>query len=231
MISSQENATVAALEELGYTVPAKLRVAGAVKGTGAAGIVRKDDVVVALDGKPVTSYTDLVKNLERIKPGQKVSLGIERDGVRRDVNVVTGKRKGGGSQLGVLIDPSFTLPVKVKIQLEDIGGPSAGNMFALGIIDKLTPADEANGKVIAGTGTMDVDGTVGPIGGIRLKLAGAVRDGATWFIAPAGNCNEVVGHIPAKLHVVKVSNLHESREAMIAIGAGKGSTLPTCTAS
>jgi len=230
MISSQENATVAALEELGYAVPARLRVAGTVEGTGAVGVVQEGDVVVALEGKAVATYTDLVDALARIEPGQRVSLGIERDGAPLDVEIVTGERQGGGSQLGVFIDPSFELPVDVTIQIEDIGGPSAGTMFALGIIDKLTPEDEANGVVIAGTGTMDVDGTVGRIGGIRQKLVGAWRDGATWFIAPAGSCDEVVGNVPGALQVVKVETLHEARGAMEAIGAGRGDSLPTCTA-
>lgn len=230
MISSQENATVAALEELGYTVPARLGVAGTVEGTGAVGIVKEGDVVVALEGEAVATYTELVDALKQIEPGQRVSLGIERAGKRLDVEIVTGERQGGGSQLGVFIDPSFDLPVDVTIKIEDIGGPSAGTMFALGIIDKLTPADEANGVVIAGTGTMDVDGTVGRIGGIQQKLAGARRDGATWFIAPAGNCDEVVGNVPALLHVVKVETLREARVAMTAIGAGRGDSLPTCDA-
>jgi len=230
MISSQENATVAALEELGYTVPARLGVAGTVEGTGAVDVVKKGDVVVALAGKAVATYAALVDDLKGIEPGERVSLGIERDGARLDVEIVTGAREGGGSQLGVFIDPTFDLPVDVTIKIEDIGGPSAGTMFALGIIDKLTPADEANGVVIAGTGTIDVDGTVGRIGGIRQKLAGARHDGATWFLAPAGNCDEVVGNVPARLHVVKVATLHEARTAMEAIGAGRGRSLPTCDA-
>ena len=229
MISSQENATVAALTELGYTVPATLGVAGAVAGSGAVGVVRKGDVIVAFDGAPVATYANLIAALARMKPGERASLGIERAGARLDVVIVTGKRASGGSQLGVYIDPTFKLPVDVKIKIENIGGPSAGTMFALGIIDKLTPEDEANGVVIAGTGTMDVDGKVGPIGGIRLKLMGARNDGARWFIAPAGDCDEVVGHIPGGLHVVKVSTLHEARLAMVAIGAGRGGSLPTCS--
>lgn len=228
MISSQENATVAALEELGYAVPARLEVAGTVDGTGAVGVAAQGDVVVALEGSAVATYTALVEALSRVEPGRRVSLGIERDGAPLDLEIVTGERAGGGSQLGVLIDPRFELPVDVTIQIEDIGGPSAGTMFALGIIDKLTPADEADGVVIAGTGTMDVDGTVGPIGGIRQKLVGARRDGATWFLAPADNCDEVVGNVPGGLRVARVATLHDARAAMTAIGAGRGDTLPTC---
>ncbi|MNW62441.1 Lon protease 1 [compost metagenome] len=117
----------------------------------------------------------------------------------------------------------------MKIQIDDIGGPSAGTMFALGIIDQLTPEDEADGNVIAGTGTMSVEGNVGPIGGIQQKLYGAERDGATWFLAPESNCDEVVGNVPEGLNVVKIATLEDARDAMVAIGAGEGASLPTCT--
>ncbi|NMR19026.1 PDZ domain-containing protein [Cellulomonas fimi] len=230
MVSSQENATVAALEELGYEVPAELRVAGAVAGTGADGVVEEGDVLLSLEGEPVESYTELVRTLARTEPGTTVTLGLVRDGEPLDVDVVTGERAGGGSQLGVFIDPVFDLPVDVTIQIEDIGGPSAGMMFALGIIDTMTPEDELDGAVIAGTGTVDVDGKVGPIGGIRQKLFGAVRDGADWFLAPGANCDEVVGNVPDDLRVVRVETLGEARAAMEAIGAGAGDALPTCEA-
>jgi len=231
MTSSQENATVAALEELDYDVPATLHVAGAVEGSGAAGVVLDGDVLVTFEGAPVTSYTGLLDALGEVEPGATVTLGVLRDGEPLDLAVVTGQREGGGSQLGVFIDPRFDLPVDVTIRIEDIGGPSAGLMFALGIIDRLTPQDEVAGVVVAGTGTMDVDGTVGPIGGIQQKLAGARRDGATWFLAPADNCDEVVGHVPDGLSVVRVESLSDGRAAMEAIGAGDGDTLEACTAA
>ena len=230
MVSSQENATVAALEELGYVVPATLTIAGTQDGSGAAGVLLKDDVLVTLDGAPLTTFTQLTDSLKATAAGSTVHLGITRAGAPVDVDVVTGARDGGGSQLGVFVDPVFDLPIDVKIKIDDIGGASAGTMFALGIIDKLTPEDEANGQVIAGTGTMDASGDVGEIGGIRQKLAGARRDGATWFLAPASNCSDVVGHVPSGLRVVRVATLHEAREAVIAIGAGAADSLPTCTA-
>jgi PDZ domain-containing protein len=232
MVSSQENATVAALEELGYTVPVTLTVHDTVDGTGAVGVLEPDDVLLSYDGTALDSYGHLIDLLDATDPGSTVTLGIRRAGQDLDVDVVTGARQdGSGSQLGVYIDPTFDPPVDVTIQIDRIGGSSAGTMFALGIIDKLTPEDEAAGQVIAGTGTMDLNGAVGPIGGIRQKLAGAVRDGATWFLAPAENCDEVVGHVPDGLRVVEISTLHEAREAVEAIGAGTGDDLPTCTAS
>lgn len=119
---------------------------------------------------------------------------------------------------------------RVTMHVDDIGGPSAGMMYALGLIDKLTSADETGGMTIAGTGTMDESGKVGAIGGIRLKMIGAKRDGATWFLAPEANCDEVVGHVPDGLRDVSVSTLDEAYQALVAIGEGKGADLPHCTA-
>ena len=121
--------------------------------------------------------------------------------------------------------------VKVQLHMEDIGGPSAGMMYALGVIDELTAEDETGGLTIAGTGTINIKGKVGAIGGIRLKMLGAKRDGATWFLAPESNCDEVVGHVPDGLRDVSVSTLEEAYEALTAIGEGRGESLPHCAVS
>lgn len=231
MTSSQENATVAALEELGYTVPTTMRIAGTVEDGPAQGKLQEDDVLVSVDGVTMATYAQLIDLLKVTDPGTTLTIGVQRDGQAVDVPVVAEAKDGGGSQLGVYIDPTFDLPVDVSIKIEDIGGSSAGTMFALGIIDRLTPQDEANGVHIAGTGTMDLNGDVGPIGGIRQKMAGSVRDGATWFLAPADNCDEVVGHVPDGLNVVRIDTLHGAREAVEAIGSGDTADLPTCTAA
>ena len=111
-----------------------------------------------------------------------------------------------------------------------MGGPSAGLMFTLGAITRVTPEDETNGVTIAGTGTMEKDGKVGPIGGVRLKLLGARRDGAKWFLVPASDCAEAYGHIPEGIRDVRVSTLSEAYDAVVAIGQGKAASLPHCTA-
>ena len=229
MISSQENATVAALEELGYEVPTVLNVAGVAEGTGAEGVLLEGDVVVAVDGHDVPSFSELSARMDDVEPPGSVVIGVDRDGVRQDLEVTTVDDGNGRALLGVFIDPVFDLPVDVTIAIEDIGGPSAGTMFARGIIDLLTEEDEANGLTIAGTGTMDLTGAVGPIGGIQQKMAGAARDGATWFLAPQDNCDEVVGNVPGGLQVVKTGTLAEARAAVAAIGSGDGGSLPTCT--
>lgn len=229
MTSSQENATVAALSQLGYTVPATLTVAGTVDGTDAAGKLADGDVLTSIDGRHLSDYQTLVTTLAAVTPGSTITLGITRGGTTTDVPIVTGTRSdGNGALIGVFIKPTFDFPVDVKIQIDGIGGPSAGMMFALGIIDRLTPANEANGQDIAGTGTIDVTGNVGAIGGIRQKMVGAARDGATWFLAPTPNCNEVVGHVPAGLRVVSVATLKDALTAVTDIGAGTTSGLPTC---
>ena len=228
MVSSQENATVSALEELGYEVPTTLTVDGTMEGSGAQGVVEEGDVVTSLDDVPVASFADLSAGMDGVGAGDDVTLGVMRDGEPYDLTVTTTDDGTGRAILGLFIDPTFDLPVDVSIQIDDIGGPSAGTMFALGIIDLLTPQDEANGTVIAGTGTMDLTGTVGPIGGIQQKLVGAQRDGATWFLAPAGNCDEVAGHVPDGLSVLRIATLHDAVLALNAIGDGTAADLPGC---
>ncbi|WP_127126740.1 PDZ domain-containing protein [Georgenia sp. SYP-B2076] len=242
MTSSQTNATVAALEELGYDVPMVLTVDGTAPGSGAEGALLRGDVITSVrpDGAGTTqvrTFSELAAVLATTAAGTTVAVGVERDGEPRTVDITTiaHPRTGdghepAGSILGVRLVPDVTLPVDISFDIDNIGGPSAGTMFALGIIDTLTPGEMTGGKAIAGTGTMDLSGTVGPIGGIQLKLIGAERDGARWFLAPADNCAEVVGHVPDGLHVVKVATLAEARDAVEAIGAGEGGELPTCTA-
>lgn len=121
--------------------------------------------------------------------------------------------------------------VKVGLHIEDIGGPSAGMMYTLGILDKLTPENETGGKTIAGTGTIEKSQKIGAIGGIRLKMIAAKRDGATWFLAPKDNCDEVVDNVPEGLRVVRVNTIDEAYKALKAIGSGRGANkLPSCSA-
>ena len=118
--------------------------------------------------------------------------------------------------------------IDVDMHVEGIGGPSAGMMYALGLIDKLTPESETGGRTIAGTGTIDAEGNVGAIGGVRLKMLSAKRDGATWFLAPEANAAEVAGNVPEGLRDVCVSTLSEAYDALTAIGQGRGDDLPHC---
>jgi len=235
MSSSQQSAQAAALTALDipYTMTTTVTVAQVVKGAPAAGILKAGDVLETVNGAAVTSLAALQAVIRANGVDTPVTFGITRDGAAQTVEVTpTISADTKKPAIGIYTGGSstFTFPFDVKIQLQDVGGPSAGMMLALGIYDKLTPGTLVGGTHIAGTGTIDPNGTVGAIGGIRQKLYGARDDGATWFLAPASNCDEVVGHVPSGISVVAVKTLDDSLAAVKAIAAGTGtSSLPTCT--
>jgi PDZ domain-containing protein len=140
----------------------------------------------------------------------------------------TGKADDGRTVLGIVLGVDYKLPFTVKIDVGNVGGPSAGLMFSLGIYDKLTDGALTGGSVIAGTGTIDDKGSVGPIGGIAQKMVGAREGGATFFLAPADNCAEAAGREPSGLQVIKVSSFDDALAAVTAIGKGNTSGLPHC---
>jgi PDZ domain-containing protein len=128
--------------------------------------------------------------------------------------------------MGVEVTENFKFPFNVTFTVGNIGGPSAGMMFALGLIDKLTHDDLTGGKFIAGTGEITSDGQVQPIGGIQQKMRGARDAGATVFLAPAANCSDVTGSVPSGLKVVKVATLSQAMSDLEALKAGK--PVPSC---
>ncbi len=228
MTGSQENATAAALKALGIGYKTVLAVASVPADGASAGILKPDDVLLTVGGKDVTGLAMIQEALAAGK-GTPVEVTVQRSGVDKTVSVTPRGDKTGKYLLGVSLQNKFTFPFKVEITLSNIGGPSAGMMFALGIMDTLTKGELTGGKHFAGTGTIDPDGNVGAIGGIAQKMVGARSSGADYFLAPAANCGDVVGHVPDGLHVVKVATLKEAHAAVAAIGAGAdSSTLPMC---
>ncbi|MBD8477897.1 S16 family serine protease [Microbacterium sp. CFBP 8794] len=231
MTDSQVESSAAALRALGYDVPQQIAVATVDDSGAAAGLLQQNDVLTTVDGVTAPNV-DAVRAAVQAAAGAPVTIGYERDGAAGTVEITPRQTDVNGQQqylLGVGLMLSFDLPVDVKIQLNDVGGPSAGMMFALGIIDKMSPGDLTGGQHIAGTGTIDADGNVGPIGGIRQKLYGARDAGATWFLAPAANCNEVVGHVPDGIRVFSTSTLQESLTVLQTIrDGGDLDALPTC---
>jgi Lon-like protease len=229
MTSSQESATAAALTTLGIGYRTTLAVVGTEPGSPASTVLRFGDVIESVNGKPLPGIVQLQQTLAAQKVGADVTLRIKRGTSVSTVTTQTiASADDGHALLGIQLDQRFEFPFTVKIQIEDIGGPSAGTMFALGIIDMLTPGDLTGGRKIAGTGTIDAAGRVGPIGGIRQKLVGARRAGASYFLAPVDNCTEVRTHIPAGLTVVRIGDLAQARGAVQAIAAGRASSLPSC---
>ncbi|MDP9028785.1 MAG: PDZ domain-containing protein [Actinomycetota bacterium] len=235
MSSSQQSAQAAALTALGidYTMTTTVTVAQTVKGTPADGTLKAGDVLTTVNGQKVVSLATLQQAIIANGTTKPVTLEITRDGAAKTLEITpTINSDTKKPSIGIYTGDSttFGFPFHVTIQLQDVGGPSAGMMLALGIYDKLTPGALVGGKHIAGTGTIDPDGTVGAIGGIRQKLYGARDDGATWFLAPESNCNEVVGHIPSGIRVVAVKTFGDSLAAVKAIASGTGtSSLPGCS--
>ncbi|MER5381492.1 hypothetical protein OG788_18935 [Streptomyces sp. NBC_00647] len=121
--------------------------------------------------------------------------------------------------------------VKVTLKLADVGGPSAGLLFSLGIVDKLdgdgSGGDLTGGRVVAGTGTIDADGKVGAVGGVALKTQAARRDGATVFLVPKAECSDAKSELPKGLRLIPVTTLQGSVDALVALEKGKGS-VPSC---
>lgn len=231
MTTSQENAVASALKELDIPFGQQLQAAGLSEGSASAGKIEPGDILKTINGRDITSLAVVQEELAAGK-GVPATVVVERGG-QPVTETITPKDNGEGRFiLGVMLKYLFTFPFTVDISLEKVGGPSAGLMFSLGIIDTVTPGDLTGGKHIAGTGTISPDGLVGPIGGIEQKMQGARAGGATMFLTPAANCREVVGQIPDGLQVVRVENLAEARDAVERAGSGQDTSgLPACTSN
>ncbi|GAA2682433.1 YlbL family protein [Actinoplanes palleronii] len=225
---SQTSAETVALRELGYPVQTYVRKVTA--GGAAVGVLEENDVITAVNGTAITGPTQLTQ-LVRAKPvGTALSVGYTRAGKKATAKVTTKAGEGSSTpRLGIEIDTKQPHPFTIKIDLDKIGGPSAGLMFSLGIIDKLRDEDLTGGKVIAGTGTIDDDGNVGPIGGIPQKLVGAKEAGAKLFLVPKDNCAEALRNAVAGLPMAKVATVDDALTALKTFTAG-GSPTP-CSAS
>jgi PDZ domain-containing protein len=225
MTESQQHAVTAALCALGTPVVARVAVDEVGNGSPAATAgLKKDDTVAAIDGTKVDSICTLRRLMRAHQPGDTVSVTYRRSGTDKTVDVATRKADvapDGAPLMGVgLVEREQRPPFTVTIALNDVGGPSAGLMFALGIYDRLTAGDLTGGKIVAGTGSIDDDGSVGPIGGIQQKLVAAKQHGAAFFLVPDGNWDEANGSAPDGLRLVRVATLDQALDAVRAIGAG-----------
>jgi PDZ domain-containing protein len=218
MVASQESATTAALHYL--NIPETLTVAATSHGFPADGKLEKGDVLVTVNGQKLRDSVDLRAFVRRLKPGSPVTIGYQRNGAKGLVPLKTVAAPDDPTKSAIGVTPHDAPPFTVKIGLMGVGGPSAGLMFALGIVDRLTPDDLTGGETIAGTGEIEPDGTVDPIGGIQQKLVGARNSGATTFLVPTANCAEASKAVPAGLRLVKVTSLSQAAQALRAIRQG-----------
>jgi PDZ domain-containing protein len=212
MDRSKETATVVALREVGYKIePSGVQVTQVVSGAPADGKLRAGDEILAADGRAVDSTEELRRAITSHKPGEEVDFRVKRDKDEKTVAVAV-QEVENQPRVGILLRDLFPdLPVKVTIETENnIGGPSAGLMFTLSIIEKLTREDLTGGRRIAGTGEIALDGSVLPVGSVDEKLISVHRLGVTTFLIPAENCAGVRGQVPDGLRLVKVSKLDDA---------------------
>lgn len=226
MQNSQEAAIAAALLHEDYEITSDVRVAGVIPGTPAEGVLQQGDRILRVNGDTAYEVGSIRESIAAVDG--PTTFDILRDGEPMTVEV-TPLVEGDQRLVGIYPSHEFTFPFEVDIELPNVGGPSAGLMFALGIVDELTPGAMTGGTIWAGTGTITATGDVGPIGGIVQKLHGAADAEATHFLAPVENCAEVVGHIPDGITVFAVDTLGDAITAVETIALNEDtSMLPTC---
>jgi PDZ domain-containing protein len=231
MLDSQDQATAAALAELGisptgtsvavYQVPAS---------SPASGRLAPQDVITQVNGVAVSTQAQLRAEIGKGAPGNQVKITYRRDGRTSTTTITTRAATDDRRRpmIGVTTTEKRTYPFTVRIRLSDVGGPSAGLMFALGIVDLLTPGPLTHGRTIAGTGTIDASGKVGPIGGIQQKILGAGASGAGVFLVPADNCVDAKRMGRNQLKLVRVESLASALTALDKLGRDPQAPVPTC---
>ncbi len=228
-VSSQSAAIGASLGYLDIPVTSRVSVAQVLPSGPSAGKLQIGDIIRAVDGTAISVPTELPPLVQARPPGSTAQFAITRDGVDQTADVVLGASPRDPAQgyAGIAGGTEVVGPFPITFGLEDVGGPSAGLMFSLGIIDKLTPEELSGGKLVAGTGTITPTGEVGPIGGLPQKLFAARDKGTDLFLAPAGNCDDVLASAPEELDVVKVENLAGAMDTLTRWRAGEAD-LPRC---
>lgn len=205
MVDSQSWAVAAALEHLEMDYTQRLFALDFTEDSPAQGILEPDDEIVSVNGTEITGHGQLVNTIQEAG-GKPVDITVNRNGGDETFTIPVNTGEDGSYQIGVFLDSEFEFPIDVDIYLQDVGGPSAGLIFTLALIDSMTEESVTDDRHIAGTGTIDPDGTVGPIGGIQQKVTAAASDGATIFLAPELNCQEIT-YVPDEMTVYSVDTL------------------------
>jgi Lon-like protease len=219
MAQSQTTAVVAALREAGLEVTEMPMVFSVQTAGPAASVLEPGDLISAVDGTAVTTKDEVVQAVKNRHVGQKVVFTVVRDRVSLQKTVTT--RAANSSPdvpvVGIEVSVGYSYDPQISFAVDsDVGGSSAGLMFALAIYDRLTPGDLVSGDVVAGTGTMDAQGQVGAIGGVAEKVAAASRDKAKIFLLPKSNCADLRS-APSGIRLVPVNTLKEAIAALKAL--------------
>ncbi len=219
-LTSEQAAEAVALGRLGF--PQKVVVRAVPEGSPSESLLEEGDAVEAVDGRPTPDFAALEAVLASIPPGTEVTVDYTRLGSPESATVTTRAAEDGeGSVLGISVLELPSAPFDIDIQVEDVGGPSAGLMLTLGILDLVGDEDLTGGAVVAGTGTITVDGDVGPIGGIPLKMVAAREIDADLFLVPAANCAEALAAEDPGFPLARVATLDDALTALEDLRAGR----------
>ncbi len=216
---SEANAVAAAVNELG--LPARVLVGGVVPDSPAVGVLEAGDELVTVAGQPVATAAEVSERLAGALPGETVTIVYRRGGAERQADIVLGTspdRPQGFLGVRPTVEPQEG---EIDISLNGIGGPSAGLMFALAVVDRLTPGELTGGRFVAGTGAIDPGGAVGAIDGVPFKMLKAREVGAEVFLVPDGNCAEAAATAPDGLQLVRVASLGDAVDALDALREGR----------
>jgi Lon-like protease len=220
MTRSQRVAAAVALKALGKNVNADAvggLIAAVEQGRPADGVLRPGDLIVAIDGTRVRSPVDIAREMAKHKAGDRVKFTVRRGDSEQAVTVGT-EAAGGGSKrpvVGILLEPEYNirLPLKVRIDAGNVGGPSAGVAFALQVMEELG-RNVDRGHRIAATGEIFLDGRIGPVGGLKQKTIGARETGVDAFLVPAGDNAKEARKYAHGLRIIPVQSFPQALRAL-----------------
>ncbi len=229
MDTSRSNATVAALRAAGQAVTEMPVVSQVYLEGPANGHLLPGDLIEAVNGTPVANVAELRTVLGTLPKNSEVTVQVLREGTSQAVTFTAGQDANGNAMLGIVPAIGYRYAPSVTYRIDSsIVGPSAGLVFALAVYDRITDGILAEGSVVAGTGTMDAAGKVGGIGGVREKIKGAESAGATVFLLPTTNCEDV-GDLATSVRLVPVDTLQDAIAALQLMNEGQtNQEVPTC---
>lgn len=222
---SRETAITVALTRLGYEVVTRsdgVLIVELVEGVPAASVLRVDDVITAVEGEAVELADQIGPIVANRKVGDVIEVRVKRGTENLTVEVALAGREDDPAvpMIGisaVALNPRFEYPFPIDIDAGLVGGPSAGLMYTIAVMELLSPEDLTHGRVVAGTGTIDSAGNVGPIGGVRQKVVAAEAAGADVMLVPASNFDEALTARRKRLELIPVATLDDALAALAAL--------------
>jgi len=226
MVDSKLTATKVALERLGYRVSITgngALVTEVKPGDPADGQLQVGDVIKSVDGEAVALHDQAVSKVRQHKPGDVITIGFQRGGADKSVQLKSVASPEGEARIGVVLqtnDLKYDFPVDVSIETGLVGGPSAGLAFTLALIDDLTEGELTGGRNVAVTGTIDATGKVGPVGGVAQKTVTARKAGAIAFLVPPDEEKDAK-KFAGKMQIIPVETLSDALEALHRLGGSE----------